>query len=141
MTSDSMSSFGTPMPVGQPMPHVNPVGLGSQIQGSMPPLGSMSQMQSFGPTSDLISSQYGRPQPYGFGDAGLYPGMSQYPIGSQGVMSRRFGYGMMPGLMGPPMGMVGPAMISPPIIGPPVIGPPVMGPPMYPYGGYEPMLW
>lgn len=139
MSTDTMSSFGTqPMSVGQPVG----LGIGSQIQGSnMSPLGSpgsMGQMQSFGPSSDYIQSQYGR-QPYMYGDpnAGMYSG-SQYPIGqSQGIMSRRFGYGMMPGIMGPPM--IGPPMIGPPMLGAPVMGPPLGG--MYPYGGYEPMMW
>lgn len=135
-----MSSFGAPpMAVGQPMSlpmsqSMNPVGLGSQMQGSgMQPLGGIGQMQSFGPNSDFLSPPYGR-QPYGYGDsnAGLYPGMSQYPVGQSQVLSRRFGYGMMPGLLAPPLA------VGPPIVGPPMIGPPVMG---YPYGGYDPILW
>lgn len=127
-----MSSFGTPpMGVGAAM------GMGPQMQGpNMAPIGSLggSQMQGFGPGGEFVQSQGGR-SPYMYGESGGYPGMqSQFPLGQSQV--RRFGYGMMPGVMGPPLGMVGPAMVGPPVIGPPVVGPPMMG-----GGYYDPYLW
>ena len=149
MSQDSLSSFG-PQPMGPPMGQMGspmgPLGLGSQMQGpNLPQLGSLGpagQVQSFGPSSDFVSP-YGRP-PYPYSDpsAGLYPGMSQYPLGQSQLMgSRRFGYGYG-GLVGPPMGVMGPAVVGPPMVGPPMVGPPMVGPSMYPYGGYDvPLVW